>query len=315
MHLRGPINVSQIAVYTLSDAASVVRRREPSFSHDRQKLPFEALKASRRRTSNLPSVQHNDAPTGRELNITCSNWSSHNPDAEHAAESSMSCHTSAALVTTHTTTTTIFDTSNCGTSCLHTITSPRNTFTMSSPAPSTLLTVAVQSKPTTTTVPELEATVAAAAWERVAYYTSTAPAEATGFAFLANLGDEQKSGTFDYSFGNSLSYVTEDGRRVASKTTPFDGTLETSEIEISAFTDRQCDAGCEYYRPKSTAYCKFPSSRHLSPVAAFPLHGAYNGQMAGAANLKPFSSSFRWTTMTTSAATKACCRMLQLGGF
>jgi hypothetical protein len=38
---------------------------------------------------------------------------------------------------------------------------------------------------------------APAAWERVAYYTSAAPAAATGFAFLANLGDPQKSGTFD----------------------------------------------------------------------------------------------------------------------
>jgi hypothetical protein len=38
---------------------------------------------------------------------------------------------------------------------------------------------------------------AAATWDRVAYYTSAAPAAATGFAFLANLGDPQKSGTFD----------------------------------------------------------------------------------------------------------------------
>jgi hypothetical protein len=34
-------------------------------------------------------------------------------------------------------------------------------------------------------------------WSRVAYYTSTAPAQATGLSFLANLGDPQKSGTFD----------------------------------------------------------------------------------------------------------------------
>ena len=37
----------------------------------------------------------------------------------------------------------------------------------------------------------------AAAWERVAYYTSAAPAQATGLSFLANLGDPRKSGTFD----------------------------------------------------------------------------------------------------------------------
>lgn len=39
--------------------------------------------------------------------------------------------------------------------------------------------------------------IAAAAWSRVGYYTSAAPAQATGFSFLANLGDPQKSGTFD----------------------------------------------------------------------------------------------------------------------
>ena len=38
---------------------------------------------------------------------------------------------------------------------------------------------------------------ATADWSRVAYYTSTAPAQATGLSFLANLGDPQKSGTFD----------------------------------------------------------------------------------------------------------------------
>lgn len=37
----------------------------------------------------------------------------------------------------------------------------------------------------------------ATAWDRVAYYTSSAPAQATGLAFLANLGDPRQSGTFD----------------------------------------------------------------------------------------------------------------------
>lgn len=37
----------------------------------------------------------------------------------------------------------------------------------------------------------------AAGWNRVAYYTSSAPAQATGLSFMANLGDPDKSGTFD----------------------------------------------------------------------------------------------------------------------
>jgi hypothetical protein len=34
-------------------------------------------------------------------------------------------------------------------------------------------------------------------WSRIAYYTSTAPAQATGLSFMANLGDPEMSGTFD----------------------------------------------------------------------------------------------------------------------
>lgn len=95
---------------------------------------------------------------------------------------------------------------------------------------------------------------AAGAWSRVASYTSAAPAEATGFAFLANLGDPQKSGTFDYAFGNSLGYVIGDGSKVSADNTPFDGTLETSEREIAGFTDEICDGECEYARPDTVAH-------------------------------------------------------------
>ncbi|KAF1997624.1 hypothetical protein P154DRAFT_605306 [Amniculicola lignicola CBS 123094] len=95
---------------------------------------------------------------------------------------------------------------------------------------------------------------AAAEWGRVAYYTSTAPAEATGLAFLANLGDPRLSGTFDYSFGNSLGYVSGTGGKCVSESTPFDGTLETSEFEIAVFTDKPCSGNCNYARPDATAH-------------------------------------------------------------
>ncbi|KAF2266061.1 hypothetical protein CC78DRAFT_615368 [Lojkania enalia] len=94
----------------------------------------------------------------------------------------------------------------------------------------------------------------AAGWDRVAYYTSTAPAEATGIVFLANLGDDRVSGTFDYAFGNSLGYVGPEGKKVVSNPMPFDGYLKTSEYEIAGFTDKGCgDNECEG-RPKSTQY-------------------------------------------------------------
>jgi hypothetical protein len=105
-------------------------------------------------------------------------------------------------------------------------------------------------------------------WSRIAYYTSTAPAEATGFAFLANLGDPQKSGTFDYSFGNSLSYVSSTGDKVVPDNTPFSGNLGTSEYEIAVFTDQQCGTDCEYTRPMSTAYRTSP------PLISIPFYSS-----------------------------------------
>ncbi|KAH7123639.1 putative TOS1-like glycosyl hydrolase-domain-containing protein [Dendryphion nanum] len=90
---------------------------------------------------------------------------------------------------------------------------------------STLVTV-------TRRVESATATAQAAGWNRIAYYTSSAPAQATGIAFLANLGDERKSGTFDYAFGNSLGYVSTDGLKIANGNTPFQGNLRTFFIEF-----------------------------------------------------------------------------------
>ncbi|KAF2118285.1 putative TOS1-like glycosyl hydrolase-domain-containing protein [Lophiotrema nucula] len=94
----------------------------------------------------------------------------------------------------------------------------------------------------------------AAVWSQVAYYTSNAPAQASGITFLANLGDDRKSGTFDYSFGNSLGYVSSNGRQNMPDSTPFSGNLATSEAEIAGFTAQACNGDCEYARPKSTQY-------------------------------------------------------------
>lgn len=59
------------------------------------------------------------------------------------------------------------------------------------------------------------------------------------------------------AFGNSLGYVIGDGSKVAADSTPFDGTLETSEREIAVFTDKVCDGNCEYTRPNATSHFKF----------------------------------------------------------
>jgi hypothetical protein len=56
------------------------------------------------------------------------------------------------------------------------------------------------------------------------------------------------------AFGNSLSYVSSNGDTVAPESTPFEGTLATSEHEMAVFTDQSCDQDCSYWRPNATSH-------------------------------------------------------------
>ncbi|CAN9326863.1 unnamed protein product [Alternaria alternata] len=56
------------------------------------------------------------------------------------------------------------------------------------------------------------------------------------------------------AFGNSLSYVTPRGDKVAAESLPFNGMLQTSETEIIVLSDKECDADCPYWRPNATSH-------------------------------------------------------------
>jgi hypothetical protein len=71
------------------------------------------------------------------------------------------------------------------------------------------------------------------------------------------------------AFGNSLSYVTSNGARVAPVSTPFDGTLETSELEMAVFSDRDCDHDCEYWRPNATSHFGWSDQGMMSDAPAW----------------------------------------------
>jgi hypothetical protein len=48
--------------------------------------------------------------------------------------------------------------------------------------------------------------------------------------------------------------VSSDGDRVTPESTPFNGTLVTSEVEIAVFSDKSCDHDCPYWRPHATSH-------------------------------------------------------------
>lgn len=135
MHLRGPMNVSKLAVYALTNTAFAGTPLEDGEELGRRK---EALRT--KHTIVLPTADH------------------------HAADNKGGGFT---LPVNHT----------------------------GRPTPSTLTTLAQRQNSTPKPNPRVK--VAAAGWNRIASYTSAAPAQATGFAFLGNKGDPQKSGTFD----------------------------------------------------------------------------------------------------------------------
>ena len=89
-------------------------------------------------------------------------------------------------------------------------------------------------------------------WGRHAYYSGDDGTN-EGLVFLNHNGGSG-SGTFDYKFGNSLSYASSDGRSGAgSAQTLAKDTLLPSSAELVIMTDDKCDGDdCGYYRPETS---------------------------------------------------------------
>lgn len=208
MHLRGPMNVSQLAVYQLPSEMHTMQRRNtvPFYNRRRALKQRDIFRGTDVFSERLPSSSTHNAEIldKRTYNTTTS--------------CSRSTVTSTVTVTDCTTTSTAdqlqnttyigpplpcFPTPEPSSSSTN-ISPPLSNCTSKSPPP---VAQGSEQQPQIVATPspissakvshKRDDVQAADDWSRVAYYTSTAPAQATGFSFLANLGDPQKSGTFD----------------------------------------------------------------------------------------------------------------------
>jgi hypothetical protein len=203
MHLRGPMNVSQLAVYQLPSDSQALQKR-----------------------NTVPFYNHRRAVNKRAVRFTLPN-SFVDPHHIRPLDNQALNSTTRCNPRTLTSTTTVID---CGTiRSTSTPSSSQNTAYTNPPLPclptpsSSVINDSVQDctyrnqpqaaaiaqeqplgiiapkplKPAAASTKEEVVRRAATDWNRVAYYTSTAPAQATGLAFLANLGDPARSGTFD----------------------------------------------------------------------------------------------------------------------
>ncbi|SMQ51106.1 unnamed protein product [Zymoseptoria tritici ST99CH_3D7] len=93
-------------------------------------------------------------------------------------------------------------------------------------------------------------------WARQAYYNSEAGI-AAGLVFLNHQGGDG-SGTWDMTYGNSLSYASKDGTAGAPSPQILADTTLASSTEIVIMTDQPCtDGSCGYTRPDTVAHHGF----------------------------------------------------------
>lgn len=205
MHLRGPVNVSQLAVYQVPSEAFKLRKRSTVPFYNRRRV----LK-QRDHHDNVNDIRPLDKQT----------WVA--TDCSSVSTTTSTVNVTSCASTLSSASTTLPNTTYVGPPlpCLPTLKAtkttisaqitpiaspPSSNYTCEAPLvvtqnlerhPSRAL-ISVPAQSPSPRSDDAYLRKRAAAWDRVAYYSSSAPAEATGFSFLANLGDPQQSGTFD----------------------------------------------------------------------------------------------------------------------
>lgn len=90
-------------------------------------------------------------------------------------------------------------------------------------------------------------------WTRQGYYNAE-NGTSSGITFLNHEGGSG-SGCFDYSFGNSLSYASADGKSGSASPQTLEDCQLGSGTEVVIMTDKPCSTGnCGFVRPGAVAY-------------------------------------------------------------
>lgn len=202
MHLRGPMNISQLAVYQLPGEMHTMEKRStvPFYNRRRAAIPRD-------------SIDMESSTEGSPVSDAHDTWYLDKRTDNSTRECSRSMVTSTVTVTDCPISSTSMPSQNTTyigppLPCLPTPKQPATD--VASPISNCPCRNAKASQTSTKTIPRhgpasimnppakrQQDNAAGDDWNRVAYYTSSAPAQATGLSFLANLGDPRKSGTFD----------------------------------------------------------------------------------------------------------------------
>lgn len=114
--------------------------------------------------------------------------------------------------------------------------------------------VSITTSPAPNAKPTGSVDVGNAAWTRTSYY---APGSADNVVFMNQLGGTAGSGSWDWCNGNSLSFLSSDGKKATSKASALDDVTVDANVEFMMFSGESCDDGkdgCGYYRSGAPAY-------------------------------------------------------------
>jgi len=133
----------------------------------------------------------------------------------------------------------------------------------SSKAPSSNVPSAVSSAPAAEENSSIPAVNAGSGnWGRQAYYNADT-GTADGLVFLNNMGGDG-SGVFDYTMGNSLSYMSADTKSGSASPQVLADTLIEDNVEVILYSDKPCEGdSCGAYRPGTVAYHGFDGPSKL----------------------------------------------------
>lgn len=231
IHFRGPIQIKQFAVYTPSSSSSKKAKRSAMHRHGHA---HEHLHKHKRDAAAKRSV-------GDEVIATIDgqvvSWVN-----EYTGEATSSASAAEA------------------TSVSLTLSAQVKAATVAAASSAESSAAASSSASATAAASSSSSSSSSGSWSRSAYYNAAA-GTADGVTFLNHNGGTG-SGVFDYEFGNSLSYSSEDGTTGVSSPAVLSDVTLGSDVEVLIMSDNECsDDECGYVRDGTVAYHGFDGAQ------------------------------------------------------
>ncbi|KAH8679839.1 putative TOS1-like glycosyl hydrolase-domain-containing protein [Tricladium varicosporioides] len=241
LHFRGPLNLKQIAVYTLSNT----KREEPV-------LQQRGHANHHRHLHNRPRSNGFEHQVERDIVATINgqevSWKENAAGAAAVQPAMITATIDGKVV------------SWPNPAAQQTQPPATSVAAQQNPAPApTVATTAPASPAKSSSAP---APIVNGAYNRIGYYNA-ALQTLDNLVFLGNYGG-QGSGVFDYKFGASLAYSNSAGTAGAASPQILADQLLPSDKEITVMLNKDCkDGGCGYSRPGSVAYHGFEGANKV----------------------------------------------------